>query len=71
MPFKWEILSTPPIVLFEVPSEPIKTPNGAVVPARVLTMWDDTSLLAVGIRRTAVDDDANCHVGNSASKRLA
>ena len=57
MPFKWEILNIPPTVLFEVPNEPIKTPTGAELPARVLTVWDDASLLAVGIRRTVVDDD--------------
>jgi len=57
MPFKWEILKIPPTVLFEVPSEPIKTPTGVVLPPRVLTVWDDASLLAVGIRRTVIDDD--------------
>jgi hypothetical protein len=57
MPFKWEILTVPPAVLFEVPNESIKTPSGAVLPPRVLTVWDDASLLAVGIRRTVVDDD--------------
>jgi hypothetical protein len=57
MPFKWELLKIPPTVLFEVPNEPIKTPTGVVLPPRVLTVWDDASLLAVGISRTVVDDD--------------
>jgi len=57
MPFKWEILNVPPTVLLEVPNEPIKTPTGVVLPSRVLTVWDDASLLAVGIRRRVVDDD--------------
>jgi hypothetical protein len=57
MPFKWEILNVPPTVLFDVPNEPIKTPSGAVLPPRVLTVWDDASLLAVGIRRTVVKHD--------------
>jgi hypothetical protein len=55
MPFKWEILNVPPTVLFEVPKEPIRTPTG-VLPPHVLTVWDDASLLAVGIKRTVVDD---------------
>jgi hypothetical protein len=57
MPFKWEMLKIPPTLLFEVPNEPIKTPSGVVLPPRVLTVLDDASLLAVGIRRTVVDDD--------------
>ena len=57
--FKWELLlGTAPLrTMYDVPSGSIKTPSGVELPARVLTVWDDASLLAVGIRRTVVDDD--------------
>ena len=57
--YKWEVLGKfegmPHRVLFKPPSEPIKTATGAELPPHVLTIWDDASLLAVGIRRTAID----------------
>jgi hypothetical protein len=56
--FKWQLLGTVPLcTLYDVPSGSIKTPSGTELPAHVLIVWDDASLLAVGIRRTVIDDD--------------
>jgi hypothetical protein len=57
--FKWELLNdaAPPRILHDVPNGSIKTTSGTELPAHVLTVWDDASLLAVGIRRTVVDDE--------------
>ena len=57
--YRWEVLSKiegqKPTVLYELPDASIATPQGAVLPPSVLTMWDDASLMAVGIRRVRLD----------------
>ena len=44
-------------VLYELPTEPIRTAFGSVLPPSILTAWDDVSLAAVGIKRIELGDD--------------
>ena len=57
MQYRWDIdtgMEGRLLVLHEVPTEPIKTMHGSVLPPYVLTAWDDASLAAVGIKRIEV-----------------
>ena len=59
--FKWELLNdaAPPRILHDVPNGSIKTTSGTELPAHVLAVWDDASLLAVGQQIAAHSREAD------------